>query len=296
MSLTRARPVPFCRHSLRPDPETSARCFTLWVPLRRPAMYACTASWIRCWLYGYPKISSGNSISRTCLLSKFLIAIFIRLSPFRPPDRYVSGNGTRHGTAHVDQVLLGVDLDDQQVLRRDAGAAHPAGHPHALQHSRGVGGGADGARREVEHRAVAALAAAEVVPLHDALITLALAGADDVDPLFFLEDGGLHLVAGVELLARRHVELLHSPHRRHTGLLEVSRPRLAHLRRALFHQADLDRLVAVHLGRLALYHQTGPGLDHRHRDRRPVLDEDLSHPHLASQNAIHRGLLTFRTP
>ena len=40
----RARPVPFCRQGFRPDPETRARFFVMWVPRRPPARYCLTAS------------------------------------------------------------------------------------------------------------------------------------------------------------------------------------------------------------------------------------------------------------
>src|SRR3954449_161031 len=210
-----------------------------------------------------------------------------RSAPLRPPDRDVPGLRSRHGAPHVDQVLLGVDLDDLQVLGGHPLAAHPAGHPHAREHSRGVGRRADRARRAVEHRAVRAAAAGEVVTLHGALKTLALAGADHVHVVLLVEDRGLDLVAGLELLAGVEAELLQLADRRHAGLAEVPLLRLIRLRRLLLDETDLHRLIPIGIGRLALYHQAGAGLHHRHRVHRPVLDVDLRHPHLAYQDSFH---------
>src|ERR1043166_3267387 len=174
MSPVRARPVPFCRHSFLPEPDTSPRCLVLWVPARSPARYAWTASKIRCSLYGYANTASGTSISRTCLLSKFLTAIFIDDSSgsaaLRPLDRQITVLRTRHGAAHIQQVLLGVDLDDRQVLHRHPVAPHRAAGAHALEAARRVPRGADRARSAVEHRAVRRPAAAEPVALDDTLV------------------------------------------------------------------------------------------------------------------------------
>src|SRR3954471_23006842 len=209
------------------------------------------------------------------------------LSSLRPPDRDVPGLRSRHGAPHVDQVLLGVDLDDLQVLGGHPLAAHPAGHPHAREDSGRIGRRADRTRRAVEHRAVRAAAASEVVALHGALKALALAGADDVHVVLLVEHRGLDLVPGLELLAGVETEFLQLADRRHAGLLEVAGLWLIRLRRLLLDEADLHRLIAIDVGRLALYHQAGAGLDHRHRDHRPVLDVDLRHPHLASQDSFH---------
>ena len=45
---TRARPVPFCRQSLRPEPDTSPRPLVLCVPARWLAKYQRTLSCSRC--------------------------------------------------------------------------------------------------------------------------------------------------------------------------------------------------------------------------------------------------------
>src|SRR5271165_3400074 len=58
---TRARPVPFCRQSLRPAPLTSLLSLVLAVPLRSPLRYHREASCSRCRLISAPKTASASS-------------------------------------------------------------------------------------------------------------------------------------------------------------------------------------------------------------------------------------------
>src|SRR5436190_15369834 len=110
------------------------------------------------------------------------------LAALGAPDGDVAVVGAGNGAAQINQVLLAVDLHHQQVLDRDALAAHAAGAAQAGVHARGERRVADRARRAVEHRAVARAAAAEVMPLDDALKALALARTDDVDVVLLGED------------------------------------------------------------------------------------------------------------
>src|SRR6516164_661840 len=66
----RARPVPFCRQSLRPAPLTSLFSLVLCVPRRRPARYQREASCRRCLFTSAPKTVSASSTWPTFLPSK----------------------------------------------------------------------------------------------------------------------------------------------------------------------------------------------------------------------------------
>ena len=80
----RARPVPFCRQSLRPEPETSPRRFVLTVPCRWFIMYALTASQMSGLLSGAPKTRSSRSSWPTVSFFRFLtstVAIGLTSSP-----------------------------------------------------------------------------------------------------------------------------------------------------------------------------------------------------------------------
>src|SRR4051794_3635777 len=161
------------------------------------------------------------------------------LSPLRPADRQVAARGTGHRAPHVDQVLLRIDLDDLEVLDRDPLSTHPAARAHALEDPRRVGGRTNRARSPVEHRAVGRAAAGEAVPLHHALIALALAGADHVHPLLLGEDRDRHLVARVRVLAGAQIELDQAARRSDAGLAEVTGERLTQLRGLRLDQTDL---------------------------------------------------------
>src|SRR5262245_16170072 len=96
-------------------------------------------------------------------------------------------------------------------------------------------------------------AALEVMPLDDALKTLAPAGADDIDALAIGEDGDADLIARLDRIAAGLQ--LHFPghaRRRHTRLLEVPLRRLVLLGRSGIDEPELHRFVAVGLLRLHL--------------------------------------------
>src|SRR5271165_1475691 len=66
----RARPVPFCRQSLRPAPLTSLFSLVLCVPRRKPFRYHREASCNRCWFTSAPKTASASSTWPTFLPSR----------------------------------------------------------------------------------------------------------------------------------------------------------------------------------------------------------------------------------
>src|SRR3954449_12619545 len=126
----------------------------------------------------------------------------------------------RNRTADVEQVVLGIDFGDAEILDRHLIAAHPAAHAHALHDARRERRSADRAGRAMEHRAVSGPAAGEVMALDYALKTLALRLADDVDVIARLEDVDLHPVAHVRVTRVR--ELYERAQRLRAGLLEMS--------------------------------------------------------------------------
>src|SRR6185295_18937650 len=72
--------------------------------------------------------------------------------------------GTGHRALHDQELVLAVDVHNFQVANCYPGIAHLSGHAHSRPDPRGERGSADGAGRAMEHRAVAAFAASEVVP------------------------------------------------------------------------------------------------------------------------------------
>ena len=98
--------------------------------------------------------------------------------------------GARNRAADQQQVALGVDLDDLQILDRAANHAHVTGHALALEHAARRLALADRARGSVRHgHTVRGMVTAEVVTLHRAGEALADGGARDIDDLASLEDG-----------------------------------------------------------------------------------------------------------
>ena len=74
---TRARPVPFCFHGLRPLPATFARFLVLCVPRRADAFVCTTDSQMSASFTRPPNTSSLSSSDPTFLLSVLTTSIFI---------------------------------------------------------------------------------------------------------------------------------------------------------------------------------------------------------------------------
>src|SRR3954462_8936108 len=173
-----ARPVPFGPQGFAPPPRTSPRVLVDDVPCRRALSSARTDSCTSGPLKRGPKAVSSRSTPvappRTGALA---IGAHLHDAVARSGDR----------AADHQQVVGGVDADDVQAALRDALVAHLARTAQALEHARGVGGGADRARRAHVVRAVRHGAAGEVVALDGALEALALRDARDLDLLAGLE-------------------------------------------------------------------------------------------------------------
>src|SRR6058998_3198634 len=176
----RARPVPFCFHGFLPPPETSLRPFVSCVPARRSASSRTTAWWSSGTRISTPKTSALSSTAPVSLpFASTTFTLGITSSP-RPSaaapwgldalaHHHQRAVGPGHGAADQDQVLLGQHPRDGDVERGALHAAHATRQLVARPHARGIRGGADGAGRAMEHRAVRRLAAAPAVALDTAL-------------------------------------------------------------------------------------------------------------------------------
>src|SRR5262245_21695800 len=197
-----------------------------------------------------------NALLLTLRRLRRLLDLRLRLGlrRHRLADHDVAAGRPGHRALEDEQIVLGVDLQDAQIARRHAIAAHAAGGAHALHDARRKRRGADRSGRAMEHRPVRRRAAAEVVALDDALKALAAADADHVDAIAVREHAvDEHLIARLERLAAG-LQLDLAPHagRRHAGLLVVAVERLAHARGTLLDETELDRLVALGRRRLRL--------------------------------------------
>src|SRR3954452_19273168 len=259
----RARPVPFWRHGFAPPPRTLPRVFVDAVPWRRALSSARTDSWTSGPLKRAPKATSSRStLPEPPSTLALAIGAHLHHAVARPGDR----------AADHQQVVAGVDAHDLEPLLRDALVAHLARAADALEHARGVGGGADRARRAHVVRAVAHGTAGEVVALDRALEALALRHAGDLD-----------LVAGLEGLDRDGLadrqlaglvaELDDVLHRRRVGLAQVAELGLREVLLARRAECELDGLVAVAVERADARHRTRPGLEHRRALDATVLEE-----------------------
>src|SRR5262245_41688695 len=284
MVPARARPVPFWRHGLPRPPATMPRLLPALVPARRELSSARTASWTRCGLISAAKIDSSSAWSRADSPSTFRTGAVVLATALLTDlhDRVLrAGNGA----LDEQKVVLGVDFLDGQTNLGDALAAEPAGHADPLEHARGGRGSADRAWLPDVVGAVGLGAAAEVVPLDRAREPLADRDAGDLHVVAGLEGFHGHRLTGSQLgLAAKLDEV---PVRRHAGLGEVPHCRLGQL--ALGHRLEgqLDRRVAVRLGRLHLDHGARPGLDHGHgRHDAALRVEDPSHAQFPSDDAL----------
>ena len=148
---------------------------------------------------------------------------------------------------------------------------------------------------------MAGRAAAEVVPLHDALEPLPLGHADDVDAVLRLEQGHQDLVPHRRIGASRdQAELLEPAGGRHVGSVEMALERLGHVARlAGLHEPELHRLVTLLRLVAPRDHDAGAGLDDRAGDRAPFRVEHLRHRDLPPDQPFDHARLTAvpsRTP
>src|SRR4029077_8863281 len=182
----------------------------------------------------------------------------------------------------------GQRADDLVGARGRAHVAHLAGHLQALEHAR-RGGGADGAGLANVHRAVRVRAAANLVPLDEALQALACRGLGDVDELAGGEDLGLELLARLETFIAADLDDVAG--RLDVGLLELAVGGLGELLLVRRLERDAGGGVPVLLGGAQAEDPAGAGLEHGHRRGGAGGLTELGHPNLPCQQALHRQLL-----
>src|SRR5262249_39562960 len=142
----------------------------------------------------------------------------------------------------------------------------------------------DRPRSPVEHRAMSCAASTEMMPLHEARESAALAGSNDVNAFVRGEDAYHHLIAGVGCILPLYGHLSYKPRGCHVRFLEVTLHRFADA--FGFHELDESQLygvVAVVLLRLLLDDDAGAGLDHGYGYDRSVLFEQLRHSNFLAQ-------------
>src|SRR3954451_6441383 len=273
----RARPVPFWRHGFAPPPRTLPRVFVDEVPRRRALSSARTDSWASGPLKRAPNAASSRSTifdpPRTEALA---IGAHLHDAVARTGDR----------AAQHQQVVARVDAHDLEAALRDALVAHLARPADALEDTRGVGGGADRARRAHVVRAVRYGAAGEVVALDRALEALALRDAGDLDLRALLEGLDGHGLAHGQL-AGLVAELDDVLHRRRVGLAQVAELGLREVLLLGGAERELDGLVAVTLQRADARDRAGAGLEHGDALDIAFVGEDLGHAQLPGEDGGH---------
>src|SRR5216684_2845799 len=140
------------------------------------------------------------------------------------------------------------------------------------------------------HRTVRRVAAAIVPALDAPLKALALAYAAYIHELAGFEILNQHAVAHLGLVLRfLDADFLQHFHRRNIGLFEMPRHSLVYaLRLDEFHETQLCSLITVILFRPALHHHARPCLQNRAPRQCAVLQEDLRHAQLDSDNSVDR--------
>src|ERR1700761_8596998 len=307
----RAPPVPFCLYIFLPVRQISARPLALCVPAWRLLSCHCTQRAMMSWRGSRPKISSErltepaalpsrvvtfSSISRALLrrlcFRRRLIATgdpelaglrrFLRqrlLHGVAHPDPAALGAG--HGAFDQDQPALDVGRDHAQVERGDPVDAHVAGHLLVLPGLAGVLAAAGRTDRTVRDRdAVGGAQAAEIPALHAAGKALADRGAGDVDELADDEMVGLNLGADRNQPVFAHAEFRDLALRLDLGDGELAALGLRHVDGLAAARAELQRDVAVLLGRAVAQNLAIAQLQHGHGDVFAGLSKDPRHPDL----------------
>src|SRR5262244_3211373 len=154
-----------------------------------------------------------------------------------------------------EQIILGPDLDDFQVLHRNALVAPMTGHALAFEDAPRVRAVADRAAvTEIFVRAVRARKTGEAPALDDAAEAVALADAGDVDEITRLEEiAGLDLLAELVLAGFVGAKLAQHFECALAGFFKMSLFGLIDALRLAAAEAHLQRVVAV-ARRLFLLH------------------------------------------
>src|SRR5690554_4286937 len=202
------------------------------------------------------KVSAGSSTEPTFLPFASMTSSSVAME-LGPLHCVANENDTAASTGNCaldeQQALLEVDCLNLEALYGHAVAAHTAGHALPAENAARGGRSTDRARLAVVAvRTVRCGDTGEVVTLHDTGETLALAGADDVDLGAGLKNVDRELLAERVLADIRCTHLSEVAARCYARLLEVTGGRLVCLARVDLAVGDLDRAVAIDLGRANL--------------------------------------------
>ena len=199
--------------------------------------------------------------------------------------------GTGDRTLDSDQIVLGVNLDNRQVLHGDPHKAHVAGQTLAGEHAGRGGSGAVGTGMPCDGAGAVALAQTVLtVALDNALVALALGDACDVNLIASGEDVSLQDIAHVQAGDILQTELAQGLLGGDIGLLEVASGCLVDLLGGNLAEAQLNSLIAVALDGLLLHDGAGTRLDDGHGNDLAVLVEQLSHTDFFADNAFNHFL------
>src|SRR4030095_1056050 len=86
-----------------------------------------------------------------------------------------------HCTFHHQEMVLGIDLDNAEIPRRDPFLSHVPSRAHPLQNTRGECRRADRTRRPMEHGTVGRRPTSEMMSLYQPGETLSLADSRNIN-------------------------------------------------------------------------------------------------------------------
>src|SRR5918992_3079706 len=244
---------------------------------------------------GAPNSDSARSTEPASPPVALRIVVFA-MGLLRLPDQQQAVARSGNGTAHEDEVALGVDLLDPKLLDRHLLVAHVTGHTRALPDPSRICAGADGPRRAMVVGAVGLRASPEVMAGDDAGEAVALADAGDVDQLAGLEDIDADLLADLERICLVDTDLAHVLEVLLVlgQVLQLAGHGLRRATRAA--GAELDGGITVLLGGADARHRVRGSLDHAHGDDAAVVGEEPGHAQLATDDACHHILISMSTP
>src|SRR5439155_863170 len=203
------------------------------------------------------------------------------------PDEDGAVRMTGYAASQPDQVLVRVDADHVQVPDRDARAAHAPREALPLDDAAGIGAGADRAGLLVSGASVGGAPRREMMAAHDAREPTPFRHSDDVDFDADLEERDGERLADLVGRGILDADLAKPPKARGLVLLPVALQRLSNQLLPTLPESDLDRGVAVRLGRLQLDHRAGARRENGHRNNVSLLVVDLAHSDFLREQSDH---------
>ena len=173
---------------------------------------------------------------------------------------------TRDSTLDEQQVGLGIDFLNLQVLGGHAVVAHTASHALALEDAAWGSSATDTTNAAVSGLVTVSCALTlEAVALHSTSVAVALGLAGDVNESDAFEDVYLDLLADLVCGGVVHADFRNMTTRGYAGLLEVTTLRLVCLAWVNLAEGDLDGAVAIGFGGANLGDNAWPCLDDGNR-------------------------------